>query len=441
MNTPLPWREREYARDLAEARSRGVHPMAHALLALLVAFCAVMGYWAHQAELEEVTRGMGKVIPSSQVQVVQNLEGGILSRLEVAQGDAVSQGQVLLHIDATQFMSDFKERRTRQQALQAEATRLLAEAEGGEFAPSAELLREQPHFLDSERQALEARRQELAAQVAVLRQQVAQREQEITEIQASQRQIGASLALAQKELAITRPLVGKGVMSEVELLRLEREVNELSARLENSRLALPRAASALEEARRKATEPELTFRSHARARLSEVRGELAELEQGLTALDDRVMRTAVRSPVNGTVIQVKVNTIGQVLRAGQSLVEILPRDDSLLIEARISPADIGFLRPQLPTMVRFTAYDFSIYGGLKGTLEHISADTIVDEQGNRFFQIQVRTRENHLGTADAPLPVLPGMEATVDILTGRKTVLDYLLKPFIKTRERALRER
>ena len=235
-----------------------------------------------------------------------------------------------------------------------------------------------------------------------------------------------------------------GAAARVDLVRLERQVADLEGQVNSVRLSIPRAEAALTEAKRRVDEKDATFRSDALGELNQRRNQFAAMAERIQAERDRVTRTEVRSPVRGTIKEVKVNTVGGVIRPGQDLIEIVPLEETLLIEARIRPADIAFLRPGQQAMVKITAYDFSIYGGLRASLEQISADAIKDERGDKsetFFRIRLRTDKNSLGTDEHPLPIIPGMTATVDILTGQKTVLDYLLKPIFKARDRALRER
>jgi len=414
---------------------------SHLLLWSIIVFVAVALAWSYYAEIDEVTRGSGKVIPSRQIQVVQNLEGGIVSELLVKEGDQVKPQQVLLRIDDTRFASSFQENQLQVYALQAKIARLQAESKNQIFSLPDHLEAQAQNFWLSEQTLYHSRRQELESAIAVLKQQLAQKKQEIQESRSRQGHLQRSYNLANKELKITRPLVKQGVMSEVELLRLERQVNELKGDMESNRLAIPRAQSALAEVKDKIEEIKVTFRTAATTELNRHQAQLSQMQASTSALEDRVTRTAVRSPVKGTIKKLKVNTIGGVVQPGMDLVEIVPLEDSLLIEAQIRPADIAFLHPGQNAMVKFTAYDFSIFGGLSARLEHISADSIVNERGEAFFLIRVRTERNYLGNQQNSLPIIPGMTISVDILTGRKTILNYLLKPLNRMRERALRER
>jgi adhesin transport system membrane fusion protein len=368
----------------------------------------------------------------------------------VKEGDMVEKGQVLLRIDDTRFASSYRESEVQALALQAKVARLQAEVAGqalplASSVPSTSSGSGLPagaaEFAASERELYQSRQEELEAAEAVLKEQRRQREQELDELRAKLGQLQRSHDLAAKELNITAPLVKQGVMSEVELLRLQRQVNDLRGQLESCRLSIPRGESALSEIQRKISELHISFRAAAMAQLNEAKAELSRLAESNPALQDRVRRAVVRSPVKGTVKRLKVNTVGGVVQPGMDLVEIVPSEDSLLIEARIRPSDIAFLHPGQAATVKFSAYDYAIYGGLPARLEHISADTLIGEQGEAFFLIRLRADRAYLGSADQPLPIIPGMTAGVDILTGTKTVLTYLLKPLRRVREQALRER
>jgi len=414
--------------------------VTHLILWLIIVLIGTLLGWAAYFEIDEVARGDGKVIPSSQIQVIQNLEGGILEELLVKEGDIVEKDQVLLRINDTRFSSPLRESQSQRGALQAKIARLTAEAEHKEFVISKDISDQDKEFWKSEKSLFLARQQGLQATINILEQQKNQKSQEIRELKSKQSQLEKSRNLVQQELKITRPLVKQGIMSEVELLRLERQANDIQGEMETTRLGIPRIESALEEVKQKIEEAAVNFRSLAQSELNENKAKLSGLSESNVALEDRVKRTAVRSQVRGTVKQIKVNTVGGVVQPGMDLLEIVPLEDNLLIEAKVRPSDIAFLHSGQSAMIKFTAYDFSIYGGLTAKLEHISADSITNEKGEPFFLIRLRTDKNYLGNVKH-LPIIPGMITTVDILTGRKTILDFLMKPLNKIRERAFRER
>jgi adhesin transport system membrane fusion protein len=426
-------------RDGAELlRPRG---FAHLLLLVIAAFCVLFLAWASWATLDEVTRGEGRVIPSSQVQVVQNLEGGIVSAIRMREGDIVERGEVLLQIDNVRAASDLRENRKRHLALLGALGRLRAEVAATDLDFAPEVLTDAGEVARAEASLFDARQEALASELAILHSQAEQRQQELAELQRRLAQLEGSHELALEELKITEPLAARRIVPQIDLLRLKREVNDLAGELETTRLGIERVKLAADEADRRIEEKALSFRAEAQRELTVVRAEADALEEKIAADADRVQRTDVRSPVRGTIKQLFVNTVGGVVQPGEDLVEIVPLEDTLLVEAKVRPADIAFLRPGQPATVKVTAYDFSIYGGLDAVVEDISADTITDEDGERFYRIRVRTTEGTLEKAGEPLPIIPGMTTEVDILTGEKTVLDYLLKPILRAQHRALRER
>jgi adhesin transport system membrane fusion protein len=411
---------------------------------LWVMLLCVLGFfaWAYHAVLDEVIRGNGKVIPSSKVQVVQNLEGGIIEQINVAEGEVVTPGQVLVVIDDTRFDSSLQESRMRQLSLQAKAIRLTAEADGLEQMPDlpVDIKLVIPEMFERQRKLFDERRSQLTANHRILEAQLDQKRQSVAELAARRDRLSRSLALASRELSVTRPLRDQGAVSEVEILRLQRQVSDLRGELDEVKQAIPRAESELAEVEQRHIELDAGFRKEARAELNEVTTELNAMSAGNVALEDRVKRTQVRSPIRGVVKSLMVRTVGGVVQPGMDLVEIVPVDDNLLVEARIKPRDIAFLRPGLPAKVKLTAYDFAIYGGLDAQVEHISADTFVEENGDAFYLVKVRTAENDVYEGSKTFTIIPGMTAEVDILVGEKTVLSYLLKPVLRARHAALRE-
>jgi membrane fusion protein, adhesin transport system len=415
---------------------KGGRAIIWVVLLLFVAFMA----WAYNSEIEQVTRGIGKVIPSSQIQVVQNLEGGIISEILVDVGQLVKKGQLLLRIDETRFSSSFKQNRVKYLSLKARAARLLAEANGKDFKVPQEILDENREIGEREKELFESRKREFQSTLNILQEQISQREHEYKELTTKQDELTRTNALLQKELELTRPLVAQGAVSEVEVLHLERQASQMQGDIETIKQTIPKAQSRLQEAQLALQEAQLTFYNKAKSELNEVLADLDEVAATAIALEDRLKRTNVRSPVTGTINRLLVNTEGGVIQPGMDLVEIVPLEDTLVIEAKIKPSDIAFLRPEQEAKVKFTAYDFTIYGGLEAKLEHISADSITDEKGNSYYLVRLRTNKNYLGLESDPLPIIPGMIATVDIITGKKTILAYLLKPVLRAKYMALRE-
>ncbi len=399
---------------------------------------AIAIMWAAVSRLDEVTRGEGKVIPSRQLQVLQSLDGGVVEEILVKEGDVVDAEQVLLRIDPTRFASSVRESRVQYSALVVKAARLKALTEGTPFKVPDEIAKEDPKTVEEERRLYESRRNELETQSSIARQQLAQRQQELVEVRARHEQASKSYDISARELAVTKPLIASGAVSEVELLRLERDVARFRGERDMASAQISRIQASISEASHKLEEVGLAFRNESGKELGETMARLNALAEGSVGLSDKVTRSVLRSPVKGTVKRVLVNTVGGVVQPGKDVIEIVPLEDNLLLEARVQPRDIAFLRPGQKVVVKFTAYDFSIYGGLDGKLEHIGADSVVDEKGNAYYTVRVRTNKPTLGNN---LPVIPGMIVEVDIITGEKSVLTYLLKPVLRAKARALSER
>lgn len=408
----------------------------------VIAFFVFLLTWAHFAVIDEVTKGDGKAIPSSRIQKIQNLEGGIVAQIYVKEGQIVEAGAPLIRLDDTRFASNVGETEADRVAMELRVERLSAEVENRPLNITAQARKSVPSQAANEESLYMSRRQQLADEVGGLQQQLVQRQQELREFSSKADQYRNSLNLLRQEISMSEPLVARGAISPVEVLRLRRSEVETRGMLDGTTLAVPRAQAAIGEVQRKIDETRGKFRSEALTQLNEARTDLAKTQATAKGLEDRVSRTMVTSPVRGIVKQVLVNTVGGVIQPGSDMAEIVPLDDSLLVEARIRPQDIAFLHPGQKAMIKFTAYDYTIYGGLEGTLEQIGADTVQDEEKkNTFYLIKLRTNKSHLGTDEKPLLIIPGMVASVDIITGKKSVLSYLLKPIIKSRAEALHER
>ena len=397
--------------------------------------------WANFANVDELARGEGRVIPSKKVQVIQNLEGGIISDILVDEGEAVEKGQVIIKIDDTKFSSSYEENFLRILELKAKMIRLNAEAEGTKFKVSKQIQEQMPALIIHEQSLFNTNKNQLKQQINILQEQVNQRTQELTEVRAKRDQLKVSHNLIQEEIRITEPLMQNGVVSKVEFLQLSRQASSMKGDLDASELSIPRIKSTIIEAKNKIMEARLESQNAAKEKLNEVSAEISRITEAGGAIEDQVKRTHVRSPVKGIVKQLLITTIGGVIQPGMDIVEIVPLQDKLLIETKIKPSDIAYLYPGQKAIVKFTAYDFSIYGGLEGEVTHISADTIIDEEGNSFYEVRIKTDKNYLLRDAKKYEILVGMVANVDIITGKKTIMDYLLKPIIKARQSALTER
>ncbi|QXE07631.1 HlyD family type I secretion periplasmic adaptor subunit [Pseudomonas sp. AN-B15] len=408
----------------------------------IIGFFLFLLLWANFAVIDEVTKGDGKAIPSSKIQKIQNLEGGIVSEMFVKEGQIVEAGAPLIRLDDTRFASNVGETEAGRLSMLLRVERLSAEVDDRPLNFPEDVLKAVPGQAKSEESLYISRRQQLHDEIGGLQEQLIQRQQELREFSSKQAQYRQQLGLQRQEINMSEPLVAQGAVSPVEVLRLKRAEVETRGQLDATTLAIPRAESAIKEVQRKIDETRGKFRSEALTQLNEARTDLNKAQATGKALEDRVSRTLVTSPVRGIVNKLLVNTIGGVIQPGSDMVEIVPLDDTLLVEAKIRPQDIAFLHPGQEAIVKFTAYDYTIYGGLKAKLEQIGADTITDEdKKTTYYMIKVRTERSHLGTDEKPLLIIPGMVASVDIITGKKSVLSYLLKPIIRARAEALHER
>lgn len=430
---------RDWASDTDWARMQQEPIRARLFLYTVLLTVVALLVWAYFASIDEVTRGAGRVIPASQLQRIQSFDGGVVEQIFIREGQIVEAGQVLMQIDPTRFVSDFRENRAQRYTLQARAERLRALATGTAFEPSEELRQEVPDIVAQEREVYESRREELREQENVLNDRIRQRREELREAQARHDTAQREVSMASQELNLTRPLLASGAVSEVEVLRLQRDVSSATGERNQADAAVSRLEAAVEEAEGQLLELGAERRSEWRNDLAQTLGDLNALQQSGTGLQDRVRLTEIRSPVDGIVQRIHINTIGGVAQPGQEVVEIVPTDDQLLVEARIAPQDIAFLHPGQPATIKLTAYDYAIYGGLQAELERISADTITDDDGNTFYQVRVRSLENE-NVADR-LQVIPGMTAQVDIVTGKRTVMQFMLKPVLRAWRDSMGER
>ena len=427
-----------FERDASEVMSRQHTARARRISRMAVFVIVALIVWAAFARVDEVTKGDGRVVPSKQLQVLQSLDGGVVEQILVHEGDKVEAGQVLLTIDPTRATSAVADSEAQGFALGARVARLRALAQGTTFLPTTPSSDQERTLLEGEKRLYDSRVTELQTQVSIVKQQLSQHEQDLSEMQAKRTAAQRALDLSTQELNQTRPLLATGAVSEVDILRLERDVTKNKGDVDQAAAQIGRVQASIQESTRKIQETELAFRNESGRDLAEAAGKLNALNQGALGLADKVDKAQVRSPVRGRVQRLLANTIGGVVQPGKDIVEIVPLDDSLVLDARVQPRDIAFIHPGQKANVKFTAYDFSIYGGLDADVENISPDTVIDEKGNAYYVVRVRT---HLASFNEKLPIIPGMTAEVDILTGQKTVLSYLLKPVLKVKSYALRER
>jgi adhesin transport system membrane fusion protein len=432
--------------DPAETEREGIQRAGHILLGLILFIVFAFLLWSYFADLDQITRGEGKVIPSSQTQVIQSLDGGTLSEMRVHEGDVVEKGQVVVVIDNTTAKYSLSELQQRYYISSAAIARLQAEIAGkhdpDDIAFPDDVVKLAPDKVAQERAQFMVRQSQLTSQMQTLQDNANQRQQDIVAISTKISAARRALGVAEQQVAILLPAVAAGAASRVDLLKAQQEVANYQAEMENAAASLPSAKSALQEAQSKMQETIATFKAQAADELAKQQSDLATVNESKNEAQAKVGRTEIPSPVKGTVKEIKTRTNGGVIQPAQDIMEIVPIEDTLLIEAQIRPQDRGFIAPNQKAKVKITAYDYSIYGGLDAVLEQISADAIENEKKELFFRVRLRTDKNFLiGKQGEQLPIIPGMTATVDILTGHKTVLEYLLKPILKARETGLTER
>jgi adhesin transport system membrane fusion protein len=425
--------------ELADRATIEDEPLrARGILYGIAAVTVLLLGWASFAEIDTVTRGQGKVIPSRQVQVVGSQDGGVISEILVREGARVNKGDLLLRLDQTRSQATLGENQAELQGLTIKAARLRAMIDGDAFTPDEAMVAAAPDIVAQEVQLYESRIRGLEVEQEIAMQQLAQRTEELTELAARESQLDTEQRLARQELDFTQPMVASGAVSEVEILRLQREVNRASGELAQTQAQAKRVTAAMAEARERMDSVRIEFANEASEQLTDTLTRIKGLREAGEGLSDRVQQTNVIAPVTGTVKQLFYNTIGGIVLPGRDIIELVPADDTLLLEVRVRPQDIAFLAPGQRANVKVTAYDFVVYGGLEGRVEQIGADTVLDEEGNAFYEVTVRTDKADFGPDS---PIIPGMTVEADVISGKKTILAYLMKPVLRARQRALSER
>ncbi len=437
----LTSKDYEFMHSLSSALLQTTPKKLRAVMYFWIATIVIVIVWANFAEIDEIARGDGEIVPSGANQMVQNLEGGIIEEILVKMGQTVKEGQPLLKIDNQKSKSSFSTNAIKADALEAKIIRLTAESSGKDFKVSKKMKQRLPQFIENEKSLYSTNKQQLNSKLNALKAQLSQREQELSEARSTMYSMKSSLKMIQQEVKMTKPMVAKGVRSKIDFLKLKREANEVKDRYDSARLSIPRLKSAIREVKSTIKETKLIAQSDAKLKLNEAVSELRGYRASSTALEDQVTRTLVLAPMKGIVQKMFVHTVGGVIKPGENILEIVPTDATLVVEVKIKPADIAFIYFGQKAIVKFTAYDFAIYGGLDGEVVMISADTVKDEEEKVFYKVRIKTNKNHLERNGKQLKIIPGMTVNVNIITGRKTVLDYILKPILKTKQYTFTER
>ncbi len=397
--------------------------------------------WTFFAQLDETAVSEGEVVPQGKVRVVQHLEGGIIEQLFVAEGDTVKEGDTLIQLDQSSTGTNQEELGVRMDSQLLIRARLTAEAQGDELTFPQDIARKRPNLASSQRKAFEARRRELKSTLNVLKEQVKQRQLGIQELLARQKAVKRNYKLALERLKMSASLLTEGLTAKMEHLELQAEVESLDGEMRSLEPSVPKAKAAVEEARQRLSEGQIRFRREAREELGKTEQEIARIKELLKRAREQGSRAEIKSPISGVVKNLRFNTIGGVVKPGEPVMEIVPTGENLVIQSRLNPTDRGYVTEGQKALVKISTYDYARYGGLDGVVVQVAPDTSMDENGQPYFRVIVQTEKNYLGGEEGSLPIVPGMQATVNIHTGKKSVMDYLIKPVLKLRDEAFRER
>lgn len=440
-NTKLNKEDYEYMNSLSSAILQKRPKKLHFILMFWLVTVLSFIFWANFASIDEIARGSGEVVPSGENQIVQNLEGGIVEELLVREGEIVKKGQVLLKINNKKSESTFETNFLQSYALSAKIIRLKAQSDGKEFEYKGKVDSKMKPLIENEKSLYKSNLKQLDSKTNAFKNQLIQKRNTIADVKSQKNSSASSLSMIREEINTITPLVKRGLSSKVDLLTLKRERNSISQQYKSAKLAIPRLEAEIAEIKNRISEAKHLFQSKSKEELGDALAKLQSLDANKGALEDQVLRTLVRAPMNGVVQKLFVHTISGVVKPAQDLVEIVPVDNKLIIEVKVKPSDIAFIYANQKAKVKFSAFDYSIYGGLEGKVVHISADTVKDEENNRFYIIRIQTDKNSFKRDEKELNIIPGMTVDVDILTGKKTVMDYILKPILKTKQYTFTER
>jgi len=441
MKPKLSVEDHEFVNSLSSAVAEHTPKRMRWVLYFWVLTIFLFILWASFTQIDEITRGQGEVVPSGENQMVQNLEGGIVKKIYIKIGDSVEKGQKLLKLDNRKFEAQRGATNIQELELKAKMLRLKAEGEGKPFKVVNELEKNIPVFIHNEHSLYLSRQRQLSAKMDGLEDKRKQKEQELKELTEKITHLERMVSLIDAEVKMMEPMVEQGVKSQVTFMKLQREQSGVTEELTSAKNAIPRIEAGISEVMNSMKETKINFQNQAKEELNEVTAEVMRVKESFHALDDQVERTTIKSPIKGVVQKLFVHTVGGVIKPGEDIVEIVPTDEMLWIEVKIKPSDIAFVYPGQESIVKFSAYDFAIYGSLEGEVVHISADTQKDKKENAYYTIHIKTKKNHLGSDEKPLKIIPGMTVNIDILTGKKSVMDYILKPILKAKQYTFTER
>lgn len=441
INKNLTKHDYEYMKSLSSAVIYNRPKKLHWVLISFVITIFSFIIWASFAQIDEIARGHGKVVPSGQNQIIQNLEGGIVSEILVREGDFVEKDQILLRISNEKSSSTLISNEIKTQYLKAQIKRLEAQLKQEPFEYQEIENKTLNDFFKNEKELYLSNMNQIDSKVQILKEQNKQKQSELKDVRQTIKHLKFSVDAIEKEVKMTEPMVKRGIRSEVDFLKLQREESEAKQKLQSAILSVNRIKSEISEIEKKIKETLEVFKSQTQEKLNETVTSLKDLEANAVASIDQVSRTIVKSPSNGIVQTLHINTIGGAIKPAQDLIEIVPTDYNLIVEVKILPSDIAFIYQGQKAIVKFSAYDFSIYGGLEGEVINISPDTITEKDDKTYYLVRIKTEKNYIGTEEKQMKIIPGMVADVDIITGKKTILDYILKPILKTKQYTFTER
>ena len=433
--------DKEFMNELEAATRMKPSTASHFMLLTIVSLVLAFFIWAGTSEIEEITHGSGQVVPTQEIQVVQSLEGGILTELLIREGQQVKKGQILLKVNDVAFASEERGTEARTLALKAKKARLDAEAAGKTFTVPQEVVDKFPDIARNEQALYQSRQQELSNAKSILDNKISSARAGIREAQAKINRFADSRKSLNQELSITKRMVAQKAVPQIEEIRLNREISNIAGQIREAGQKKSGLEADLRGAQRERADREDKFKSQVLGELNDIESQISQLSENLTAIGERVDRAEIKSPVDGVVNKIAIKTIGGVIEPAMKLVEVVPLDEDLKIIARVIPQEIAFLRPDQEANIKISAYDSQRYGSLKGSLVRIGANSVNDNDGNIFFEIELQADQNYLGSKENPLPITPGMVAEVEIITGDRTILSYLAKPVLRAKDKALTER
>lgn len=405
-----------------------------------ILFIVTFIVWASFASIDEIVRGSGKIIPSSKNQIIQNLEGGIIHKINVKQGDLVKKGDILIQIENQKNISLYESDKLTSIELDVKIARLKAQAYNMKYVVK-DSMKQYQNLINREKSLFNTNIKKLNSNISIFNEQIIQHNSSLEEAKTSIRHLKKSLSFIEEEIKMVKPLVKQGIKSKVDLIKLKKEANRVNEKLQTTKGSIPRLKSLINESKYKTQKISNDFKSKSKEELNKYVMEKERIKVNLLSSKDSVSRTHVTSPTNAIVKNIFVNTIGGVIKSAENLIELVPTDDTLLVQARIKPSDIAFIYASQKVIVKFTAYDFALFGALKGKIVSIGADTKLTKENKAYYEIIIKTNRNYLKKGNKKLPIIPGMVVSIDIITGKKTILNYILKPILKTKQYAFTQR